>query len=110
MTMEWQPIETAPDDGTPFLVTDGELTAVGWLGEHCGSIDLLWGCLKFKSTHWMPLPEPPTVSACKEDRQSRRTQHELPPRCSSCSMPAGRHIEGCPMLILIPPRYGATNA
>ena len=34
--------------------------------------------MESQPTHWMPIPEPPTVSACKEARQSRRTQHELP--------------------------------
>ena len=65
---EWQPIETAPKDGTEVLV---------W-SEHGGVESAYWeaGCYghsgwtiyqirteiaepDFPPTHWMPLPEPP---------------------------------------------------
>lgn len=61
--MEWQPIETAPDD-TPILVyyeryreqltahRDGQDWAVSGLSERI-SIQ--------RPTHWMPLPAPPTT-------------------------------------------------
>jgi hypothetical protein len=64
--MEWQAIETAPRDGTPFLA------AMGWGGEwdmyvarFCrdGSDFILvldWDADQaLKATHWVPLPEPP---------------------------------------------------
>jgi hypothetical protein len=61
--MEWQPIETAPKDGTPVMIYDPEFSikvyVAAWMydfqwveadGEHH---------LEFNPTHWMPLPEPP---------------------------------------------------
>jgi len=66
----WQPIETAPKDGTAILAVD-ELTqdthAVVYYEElRPGSI-YVWHIIdsptayrKDRFTHWMPLPAPPT--------------------------------------------------
>ena len=65
---EWQPIETAPKDGTDILVMTGEtMHVVRWINIH-GDFDY-WAVddnkhgpftLRGKApTHWMPLPEPP---------------------------------------------------
>ena len=79
----WQPIETAPRDGTPILamvVIDGILlarTAV-WISTETSKYNPdggFWTCPNLKAiigefTHWMPLPEPPADLAqrVKEDR------------------------------------------
>lgn len=73
--MEWQPIETAPKDGTPILVfspyadiSEPTNIIVAKYGKHA---DETWwepcenlirdaiGCVDPAPTHWMPLPKPP---------------------------------------------------
>lgn len=62
----WQPIETAPTDGTVVLVLCGDLASrdfsdtvfLVYYNEHwCDNTDAL--PLYTEPTHWMPLPEPP---------------------------------------------------
>jgi len=78
---EWQPIETAPKDGTHILLSNGESVSHGhWLyvaaysreirdmegfyvdqdesDGYDGWIDFVGGMLP-DPTHWMPLPPPP---------------------------------------------------
>lgn len=72
---DWQPIETAPKDGTKILGTsvngadDEHPQIITWLSRHDG-YDLGWyvawdhtPCDKYGKhdlpTHWMPLPDPP---------------------------------------------------
>ena len=72
---EWQPIETAPKDGTHIIgLFDGwsdECVRVTWYNKKSysklfGKITIKrlkgWqnGLNKVKPTHWMPLPKPPT--------------------------------------------------
>jgi hypothetical protein len=60
--MNWQPIETAPKDGTDILLWDGEdVISCRWLD---GAWVDSWGLMKYETpsepaTHWMPWPEPP---------------------------------------------------
>lgn len=71
--MEWQPIETAPMDGTSVLLTAGKAV---WQGHYIanrppGEPPYRWNEygprwtrsglaeIGFFPTHWMPLPEPP---------------------------------------------------
>jgi hypothetical protein len=78
VTMEWQPIETAPKDGTEVLVwnggNDGFYTTPGQMGvaywgrqgfperkrAWCAS-DCCDGVTTYTPTHWMPLPAPPQI-------------------------------------------------
>jgi hypothetical protein len=66
---EWQPIETAPRDGTAVLVTNGETQRVAWTQRPKEDGDyLVWtyyvtraggAATMVEPTHWMPLPELP---------------------------------------------------
>lgn len=59
--MKWQPIETAPKDGTDILLgfaNDNRPAVVaGWYDnwEEYDTINVVKG----RPTHWMPLPEAP---------------------------------------------------
>jgi len=65
----WRPIETAPKDGTPIWLSDGEarFPLVGWWEEtdEEDSVPTGWwhdAQRFFTPTHWMPLPEPPEAA------------------------------------------------
>lgn len=63
----WQPIETAPKDGTSILVTmaggyDGPYYVLFWNGTFFESVDSGTGPSMDYLTHWMPLPAPPSVN------------------------------------------------
>lgn len=65
MDSNWQPIETAPKDGTEIIAIDdrGEYFVAFWHeaseGWYFGLFDEVDG--KIKPTHWMPLPAAPTT-------------------------------------------------
>jgi hypothetical protein len=69
---EWQPIETAPKDGTEILLGNStwvdlgywavNLNGEGGEGWTCEVVQS-WGMEEYaycKPTHWQPAPEPPT--------------------------------------------------
>ena len=73
---EWQPIETAPKDGTWILVFEHDeyspsIHVVRWGQPEWGGGDLTWVTMALGPnpdtydphpvTHWMPLPDPPTT-------------------------------------------------
>lgn len=76
--MKWKPIESAPKDGTPILLTDGHRVIAAWWGdlnaadsefgtvahEECwgwlisdGHNDPIWYRGHPSLTHWMPQPD-----------------------------------------------------
>ena len=66
---EWQPIETAPRDGTRvrgYVPQLGEI--ILHYEEETDEYDECWACdagSDWNPTHWMPLPEPPTTEETK---------------------------------------------
>lgn len=62
--MTWQPIETAPKDGTLILAAwdkSQAVSIVSYAKEPTGGFFWLTDddCFVSTPTHWMPLPEPP---------------------------------------------------
>ena len=64
--MEWQPIETAPKDGSAILGAwqclnkTWDMDAMFWFEEDGeGAWFDYFGDYDHSPTHWMPLPEPP---------------------------------------------------
>lgn len=68
---EWQPIETAPKDGTEIVGHDAKtgtshVTCV-WRGGWYDPDDHYYSeAPEFIPTHWMPLPPPPTTQGAEE--------------------------------------------
>lgn len=72
MSDNWQPIETAPKDGTTVLLSEkwnsipiiGRFARGKWVGDHTnvntdGDACVIDYFEPTHITHWMPLPEPP---------------------------------------------------
>lgn len=70
--MEWQPIETVPEDRYILLHYEGPfddtsspgITVGKWLGERGWWTTAIWAGSSGRGTptHWMPLPGPPQSS------------------------------------------------
>ena len=69
MSEAWQPIETAPKDGTAILVSESRfIHCVEWNDEYewWAVDDNKLGPFRLRGTaptHWMPLPPPPVEQA-----------------------------------------------
>ena len=65
MRQEWQPIETAPKDGSSYLVWAGGVGMAHYVDHyrsgypHKAPFSENLAAWKEKATHWMPLPEKP---------------------------------------------------
>lgn len=57
----WQPIETAPKDGTRIWLADAKNIVTGFWSPPFGAWRCDWGVgtAGDKPTHWRPLPEAP---------------------------------------------------
>lgn len=54
MNVDWQPIETAPTNGTPILIfVHGEVAIATWYSGKYQGVG--------QPTHWMPLPPAPAT-------------------------------------------------
>ena len=63
MNCPWQPIETAPKDGTAILTYRKPFMAVAeWMPEY-NNWCVVDGCDIINVTHWMPLPPSPRPAA-----------------------------------------------
>lgn len=65
---QWQPIETAPKDGTEILTlrSNGHIAKAIWYDNPFGRTDTVIENASGKwwsVTHWMPLPTPPQPTA-----------------------------------------------
>lgn len=71
----WQPIETAPKDGTPVLVYHNRMVIEAWYSNKWGRFvqSETGGHNGIKPEHWMPLPPPPIEQAI--GRASREAKH-----------------------------------
>ncbi len=59
--VEWQPIETAPKDGTHIIATDGEAVQESFFDAEDGWVSVSRQSILWNSpTHWHPRPPPPT--------------------------------------------------
>lgn len=58
MNYEWQPIDTAPRDGTKILLADSSVAADGYFDYllNKGNGSWVWPYVKREPTHWAPLP------------------------------------------------------
>ena len=116
----WLPIETAPRDGTNFLVLkNGHVCqakyAPKFSADHYGESDpgiYLYGydCRGDDATHWQPLPAPPgqthTPAQCNKDPKScHRVRCHVPGTC--CEKPAQGYRQRA--LESMPNRYREDN-
>jgi hypothetical protein len=64
MNTNWQPIETAPKDGTPILLRSkkGRIADGLWMAANNRVGGWLWAYVKAEPTHWMPSPDNPKDS------------------------------------------------
>ena len=64
---QWQPIDTAPKDGTHILAYQPGpfdcCTVIHWYGGAWSVVVVSYYDVEWAPTHWMPLPPPPVVAA-----------------------------------------------
>lgn len=78
---DWQPIETAPKDKADIILAFDGISAPGhWIG------DEWWWFSSGEEgpcdpTHWMPLPEPPTLLLTEKDEHTHSSRQHWCPEC-----------------------------
>jgi hypothetical protein len=78
--MNWQPIETAPTDGTKILVWDGIAVEILWVrGDKKAWKHIITSEIKgklYKPTHWMPIPEAPKKGKIRRAAETKKVMHD----------------------------------
>lgn len=70
---EWQPIETAPKDGSDLLLFNGQIfigswsETGAWFDDRRLWSDTMYGYADPQPTYWMPLPQPPMRNVSPEN-------------------------------------------
>jgi hypothetical protein len=62
VSAKWQPISTAPKDGTKILIFEAEAGAPGTVKVSCWRDDTIpigWTGSEHAPSYWLPLPPPP---------------------------------------------------
>lgn len=86
--MEWQPIETAPRDGSEFDAWADGLRQTNarwsdWLNSFTyWDAEARWGegeTIKFNPTHWMPIPTPPVLTNVADEAVEITIIRNAPP-------------------------------
>ena len=80
MTFEWQPISTAPKDGTSILIFEAQVCTAGvvrvsrWRND---TIPSGWAGAENAPSHWLPLPLPPQRPSNEASIATDPTRHWL---------------------------------
>lgn len=89
---KWQPIKTAPKDGTRVILSSANIVVTGFWSPSSSVWLCDWsagnGDPKEKPTHWQPLPEPPQAITSPKRIQRKRTKGwRMPPNTVSVTRP-----------------------
>lgn len=86
----WQPIGTAPKDGTLLLVWAPGVEGLNAIFSLCAWHDEAGFCIDElrQPTHWMPLPEPPSAALRGREPATQKSQISAGLSAESASQPA----------------------
>jgi hypothetical protein len=90
MSFEWQPISTAPKDGTSILIFEAQVGTSGvvrvsrWRND---TIPSGWAGAENAPSHWLPLPLPPQRPSKFEASIAKDTTGILSPSTTAKAVP-----------------------